>query len=125
MGGDSVTGERAKRKLSAILCADVKGYSRLMEQDEVETVRTLEAYREMVTEVIRNYGGRVVDSPGDNVLAEFSSVVDDVECAIDIQKELKAKNEELPEDRRTACTPGVLQERHRRKRTSPQSSVVR
>ncbi len=91
--------ERAKRKLSAILSADVKGYSRLMGEDELGTVRTLEAYREMISEAIRNYSGRVVDSPGDNILAEFASVVDAVECAVEIQKELKAKNEELPEDR--------------------------
>ena len=68
-----MTEERAKRKLSAILSADVKGYSRLMGDDELETVRTLEAYREMLAEITRDYGGRVVDSPGDNVLAEFAS----------------------------------------------------
>jgi adenylate cyclase len=61
----------------------------------------------LTSEVIRNYGGRVVDSPGDNLLAEFSSVVDDVECAIDIQKELKAKNEELPEHRRMEFRIGI------------------
>jgi adenylate cyclase len=66
-----VTEERAKRKLSAILSADVKGYSRLMGEDELETVRTLEAYREMIAEVIKNYRGRVVDSPGDNILLSF------------------------------------------------------
>jgi adenylate cyclase len=102
-----VTEERAKRKLSAILSADVKGYSRLMGEDELATVRTLEAYREMIAEVIRNYSGRVVDSPGDNVLAEFSSVVDAVECAVDIQKELKAKNEELPENRKMVFRIGI------------------
>jgi class 3 adenylate cyclase len=57
-GSDPVTEERAKRKLSAILSADVKGYSRLMGDDELATVRTLEAYREMIAEVIRNYSGR-------------------------------------------------------------------
>jgi class 3 adenylate cyclase len=73
---DSMMKKRAKRKLTAILSADVKGYSRLMEDAELETVQTLEAYREMITEVVKNYSGRVVDSPGDNVLSEFSSVVD-------------------------------------------------
>jgi adenylate cyclase len=102
-----VTGERAKRKLSAILTADVKGYSRLMEEDELGTVRTLEAYREMLTEITRNYGGRVVDSPGDNLLAEFSSVVDAVESAVEIQKELKGKNEELAENRRMEFRIGI------------------
>ena len=102
-----MTEERAKRKLTAILSADVKGYSRLMEEDELATVRTLEAYREMIAEVIRNYSGRVVDSPGDNLLAEFSSVVDAVESAIEIQKELKAKNEDLPENRRMLFRIGI------------------
>jgi adenylate cyclase len=67
----------------------------------------LEAYREMIAEVIRNYSGRVVDSPGDNVLAEFASVVDAVECAVEIQKELKAKNEELAENRRMEFRIGI------------------
>ncbi|MGD9041546.1 MAG: tetratricopeptide repeat protein, partial [Desulfobacteraceae bacterium] len=102
-----MTEERAKRKLSAILSADVKGYSRLMGEDELRTVRTLEAYREMIAEVIRNFSGRVVDSPGDNLLAEFSSVVDAVESAVEIQKELKAKNAELPEERRMEFRIGI------------------
>ena len=89
-----------KRKLSAILNADVKGYSRLMGTDEVATVRTLTAYQEIMANLIGQHRGRVVDSPGDNLLAEFSSVVDAVQCAVEIQKELKAKNAELPENRR-------------------------
>ena len=104
---DPVMEDRAKRKLTAILSADVKGYSRLMGDDELATVRTLEAYREMIAEVIRNYSGRVVDSPGDNVLAEFSSVVDAVECAVDIQMEVKAKNQELPEGRKMEFRIGI------------------
>jgi adenylate cyclase len=99
--------ERAKRKLSAILSADVKGYSRLMGEDELATVRTLEVYREMIAEIIRKYGGRVVDSPGDNVLAEFASAVDAVESSVEIQKELKSKNEELPEHRRMEFRIGI------------------
>ncbi|MFH1351402.1 MAG: adenylate/guanylate cyclase domain-containing protein [Pseudomonadota bacterium] len=98
---------RAKRKLSAILSADVKGYSRLMEENELATVRTLEAYREMIAEVIRNYSGRVVDSPGDNLLAEFTSVVDAVESAVEIQNELKSKNTELTENRRMEFRIGI------------------
>jgi len=99
--------ERAKRRLAAILSADVEGYSRLMGEDELGTVRTLEAYREMIVGVIRNYSGRVVDSPGDNVLAEFASVVDAVESAVEIQKELSAKNTDLPEDRRMEFRIGI------------------
>jgi adenylate cyclase len=102
-----VTEERAKRKLSAILSADVKGYSRLMGEDELGTVRTLEAYREMTAGVIRNYSGRVVDSPGDNVLAEFASIVDAVESAVEIQREIKAKNAELPENRKMEFRIGI------------------
>jgi adenylate cyclase len=106
-GGDLLTAVRAKRKLSAILSADVEGYSRLMEDDELATVQTLETYRETLAEVISNYSGRVVDSPGDNVLAEFASVVDSVESAVEIQKKVKAKNAELPEDRRMEFRIGI------------------
>ncbi|MFC1823406.1 tetratricopeptide repeat protein [Thermodesulfobacteriota bacterium] len=102
-----MTEERAKRKLSAILSADVKGYSRLMGEDEIATVRTLETYRERITEIVRKYNGRVVDSPGDNMLAEFASVVDAVESAVEIQKELKAKNEGLTESRRMEFRIGI------------------
>jgi class 3 adenylate cyclase len=72
-----------KRKLSAILGADVEGYSRLMGEDEMSTIRTLTAYREAMTTLIQQYRGRVVDAPGDNLLAEFSSVVDAVQCAVE------------------------------------------
>jgi len=99
--------ERAKRKLSAILSADVKGYSRLMGEDEVGTVRTLKEYREVMSKLIKEYRGRVVDSPGDNILAEFASVVDALECSIEIQKELKAKNAVLPDNRKMQFRIGV------------------
>ena len=99
--------ERVKRKLSAILSADVEGYSRLMAEDEAATVRTLEAYRETMASFIQDHRGRVVDSPGDNLLAEFGSVVDAVQCAVEIQQVLKAKNAELPENRRMAFRIGV------------------
>ena len=68
-----------ERKLTAILSADVKGYSRLMGEDEEATIRTLTAYRAVMTTLIQQHG-RVVDSPGDNLLAEFASVVDAVCC---------------------------------------------
>jgi len=92
--------ERAKRKLTAILSADVKGYSRLMGEDEEATVSTITAYREVMTGLIEGLNGRVVDAKGDNLLAEFPSVVDAVRCAVKIQKELKVKNDELPENRK-------------------------
>ena len=75
-----------KRKLTAILSADVKGYSILMRDNEEETVRTITAYREVIGSIIRKHRGEVVDSPGDNILAEFSSVVDAVRSAVEIQK---------------------------------------
>jgi adenylate cyclase len=99
--------ERVKRKLSAILSADVAGYSRLMGEDEVLTVRTLEAYRKVMSDLIEQFRGRVVDSPGDNLLSEFSSVVDAVQCAVEIHDVIRAKNEELPEDRRMLFRIGV------------------
>jgi len=102
-----MTTQEVKRKLAAILSADVKGYSRLMGEDEKGTVRTLNAYKEVMTGQIQHYRGRVVDAPGDNVLAEFGSVVDAVECAVEILKELKTRNSELPENRRMEFRIGV------------------
>ncbi len=89
-----------KRKLTAILSADVKGYSRLMGEDDEATVRTITAYREVITEVVQKHRGRVVDSPGDNILAEFDSVMDAVRSGVEIQQELKTKNAELPDERK-------------------------
>ena len=78
--------EDFKRKLTAILSADVKGYSRLMGEDEEATVRTITTHRKVITSVIEKYRARVVDSPGDNILAEFVSVVDAVQSAVEIQE---------------------------------------
>jgi len=99
--------EDFKRKLTAILSADVKGYSRLMGEDEAATVRTITAYREVMTTLIQQHRGRVLDSPGDNLLAEFASVVDAVQCAVSVQKEFQARNAELPEDRRMEFRIGI------------------
>jgi adenylate cyclase len=102
-----VTEEQAKRKLAAILSADAKDYSRLMEDDEEPTVRTITAYRELMVTQIQNQNGRVVDAKGDNLLAEFSSVVDAVRCAVEIQKELGRRNAELAEHRKMEFRIGV------------------
>ena len=75
-----MTTQEVKRKLAAIISADVKGYSRLMGEDEEWTLRTLNVYKEMMTSIIQQHRGRVLATPGDNVLAEFSSVVDAVQC---------------------------------------------
>ena len=91
-----------KRKLTAILSADVEGYSRLMTDDEVGTIRTLSVYRDAMTNLILLHRGRVVDAPGDNLLAEFVSVVDAVQCAVEIQRDLAERNQEMPENKRIA-----------------------
>src|SRR5512134_224995 len=99
--------ESFKRKLTAILSADVKGYSRLMGENEAETVKTLTSYRKIMSELIQQHRGRVIDSPGDNTLAEFGSVVDAVQCSVAAQNEFKARNAELPENRRMVFRIGV------------------
>ena len=96
-----------QRRLAAILSADVKGYSRLMGEDEVATVRTLTAYREVMAALIRERRGRVVDATGDNLLAEFASVVDAMECAVELQREFKSRNAELPAPRRLLFRIGI------------------
>ena len=96
-----------KRKLSAIFSADVEGYSRLMEEDELATVKTLTSHKETMGKVIRQHRGRVVDSTGDNLLAEFASVVDAVQCAVEVQQVLSAKNDALPENRRMRFRIGI------------------
>jgi class 3 adenylate cyclase len=96
-----------KRKLSAVLMADVVGYSRLMGEDEAATLETLNTYHGVMADLINQHRGRIVDAPGDAVLAEFSSVVDAVQCAVAIQKELEARNSELLEHRRMQLRIGI------------------
>jgi class 3 adenylate cyclase/Ca2+-binding EF-hand superfamily protein len=96
-----------KRKLSAVLMADVVGYSRLMGDDEAATLETLNTYHSVMAELIAQHRGRIVDAPGDAVLAEFSSVVDAVQCAVAVQKELEARNAHLPEHRRMQLRIGI------------------
>jgi adenylate cyclase len=96
-----------KRKLTAILSADAVDYSRLMGEDEEATVRTLNTYREVFTALIQQHNGQVLDSTGDNLLAEFVSVVDAVQCAVAVQKEIKARNDDLPENRRMQFRIGI------------------
>lgn len=102
-----MTQEGFKRKLAAILSADVEGYSRLMAQDEEATIRTLKVYRSAISDLVLQYGGRVVDAPGDNILAEFNSVVDAVSCAAKIQHELAERNEDAPDNHRMQFRIGV------------------
>jgi adenylate cyclase len=102
-----MTTEGFKRKLTAILSADIKGYSALMRDDEEATVRTLNTYKEMMFILIERNQGRLVDSTGDNLLAEFSSVVDAVRCAVQIQEDLKEKNKEQSENRKMEFRIGI------------------
>jgi adenylate cyclase len=106
-GGDPMATGDVKRKLTAIFSADVEGYSRLMEEDELATIETLTSHKEIMRKLIRQYRGRVVDSTGDNLLAEFASVVDAVQCAVEVQQILSAKNETLPENRRMQFRIGI------------------
>jgi len=99
--------ENYKRKLTAILSADVVGYSRLMGEDEAATVSTLKSHRDIISNNIEAFQGRVVDSPGDNILAEFRSIVDAVSCAVEIQDGLKKDNSDLPENRQMVFRIGV------------------
>jgi len=96
-----------ERKLTAILSADVEGYSRLMGDDEEATIRKLTYYRQLMATLIQGNRGRVVDSPGDNLLAEFGSVVDAVQCAAIIQTTLRMENANLPQNRRMEFRIGI------------------
>ncbi len=96
-----------QRKLAAIFSTDVAGYSRLMGDDEEATSRTLTTYCIIISSLIQHHRGRVIDSPGDNLLAEFASVVDAVRCAVEIQHELKVSNAELPEHRQMQFRIGI------------------
>ena len=99
--------EGFKRKLTAILSADAVGYSSLMRADEEATVRTLTNYRSIITGLVSKYQGRVVDSPGDNILAEFASVVHAVQCGFDIQSSIENENANLPKERRMEFRIGI------------------
>jgi adenylate cyclase len=99
--------EGFKRKLAAILSADVEGYSRLMDDNEETTVRTITSYRTAIADLVQQFRGRVVDMPGDNILTEFTSVVDAVNCAVEIQRELAEQNAELPDERKMQFRIGV------------------
>ena len=96
-----------KRKLAAIFSADVVGYSRLMEDNEEATIQTLNTYRNSMSTLIQQHGGRVVDKAGDNLMAEFSSIINAVKCAVETQKEMSKRNADLPENRRMLFRIGV------------------
>jgi len=96
-----------ERKLAAILSADVVGYSRLMEADEEATIRVLSECRQVIDELVANHHGRVFGSAGDSVIAEFTSAVEAVHCAIEIQRHQEAQGADLSEDRRMRLRIGI------------------
>jgi adenylate cyclase len=102
-----VDAESSDRRLAAILSADVVGYSRLMAEDEVGTIQTIHAYREAIRSLVEQHRGRVVDAPGDNLLAEFPSALDAVQCAVETQAVLRVRNQSLVENRRMLFRIGV------------------
>lgn len=99
--------EKVERRLAAILAADVAGYSRLMSHDEVETLRTLTGHREVMDRLIAEHGGRIANTAGDSVLAEFPSAVEAVQCAIAIQEALTQATQEMPMGQRLQFRIGV------------------
>jgi adenylate cyclase len=103
----SRAGQPIERKLTAIFAADVAGYSRLIGQDEGGTLRTLAACREIMDRLIAGHRGRIANTAGDSVLAEFPSVVDAVQCAVEVQQALAEANEGVPEDRRMSFRIGI------------------
>jgi len=98
---------KVKRRLTSILCADVKSYARLMESDEAGTLETLRRYRSAMQALIERHDGRVVNTWGDALIAEFSSVVEAVQCAIEIQRELAGRNRALPEPQQMWFRVGI------------------
>jgi adenylate cyclase len=97
--------EGFKRKLVAILSANVEGYSKLMDDEEATTL-TLTSYRTVIADLVQQFRGRVVVAPGDNILTESSSVVEAVRCAVEMQEELQFRNVDLPDNRRMGFRMG-------------------
>ena len=95
------------RRLAAILAADIAGYSRLMGEDEAATVRDLKGHQAVVLPLVGRYGGRIIDTAGDGILAEFASVINATECAVEIQTVMATRNEAVPESRRMQFRIGI------------------
>ncbi len=102
-----MAGGNIERRLAAIVCADVAGYSRLMEADEEATIRALSACRQVIDELVSSHHGRVFGSAGDSVIAEFVSVVEAVRCAAEIQRHQEAQDADATEDRRMRLRIGI------------------
>ncbi len=99
--------QRVKRRLAAIMCADVAQYSRMMEVDEDGTLDRLKSYRDVMSALTERHNGRIVNTWGDAVIIEFSSVIEAVQCAVDIQQELSVRNSELPDTSKMEFRIGI------------------
>ncbi|GMO43553.1 adenylate/guanylate cyclase domain-containing protein [Bradyrhizobium sp. TM233] len=93
----TMTDDKVKRRLTTVLCADVYGYSRLMEADEAGTLETLRRYRTAIARLVERHDGRIVNTWGDAVIAEFASVVEAVQCAVEIQQEISSQAADTPQ----------------------------
>jgi len=102
-----MTDEKVKRRLTTVLCADVHGYSRLMEADEAGTLATLRRHRTAITGLVERHDGRIVNTWGDAVIAEFASVVEAVQCAVEIQQEISNQESDPPDAPRMQFRIGI------------------
>ncbi|MGQ0578287.1 MAG: alpha/beta fold hydrolase [Betaproteobacteria bacterium] len=96
-----------QRRLAAILAADIAGYSRLMGEDDAATVRALKGHQAVILPLVDRFGGHLIDTAGDGILAEFPSVIGAAECAVEIQTVMATRNEEVPEHRRMLFRIGI------------------
>jgi class 3 adenylate cyclase len=96
-----------QRRLAAILAADIAGYSRLMHEDEAATVQDLKAHQSVSLPLIGRHGGRIIDTAGDGIMAEFPSVIGATECAVAMQTVMAERNEGVPESRRMRFRIGI------------------
>src|ERR1044071_6755605 len=103
----SMTDEKVKRRLTTVLCADVYGYSRLMGADEAATLGTLRRYRASIAGLVERHDGRIVNTWGDAVIAEFPSVVEAVQCAVEIQQEISNQDSAEPDAQRMRFRIGI------------------
>ena len=103
----SMTDDKVKRRLTTVLCADVHGYSRLMGADEAATLGTLRRYRSAIAGLVERHDGRIVNTWGDAVIAEFASVVEAVQCAVEIQQEISNQDSDLPHADRMRFRIGI------------------
>ena len=101
------SGPSINRRLAAILAADIAGYSRLMGEDEDATVDALKSHQAVVLPLVNRYGGQVIDTAGDGILAEFASVINAAECAVEIQTVMAMRNESVPQHRRMLFRIGI------------------